>query len=331
MATANSLLHLHRDQLRQLSQRRRELEASPPQADQQAKLAQVQEQQMEHLLRYDQLFQRHSLEPRRHRVIGLQQLGALRDEPETEEIQLYRLMRARLDPDYVPDTDKVVNDDNYCKNCRRFRVILQDDAVFVCEQCGSERVIPLTGERASLKDPPNETKVFDYQRVVHFLDRLDCLQAKERSLVPDEILAAIRAEAKTEKRALTDLQAADVKRYLKKRGYGSKYYDNIPQILLRIANRQPPQMTADMVSQMLMLFRSIQEPYELYKGSRRNFISYNYIIYKFCELLGYTQFLPYLKLHKDESKTHDDDQIWKQICEHLGGEEVGWAFIKTAT
>jgi hypothetical protein len=150
-------------------------------------------------------------------------------------------------------------------------------------------------------------------------------------LVPDEILAAIRAEAKTEKRALTDLQAADVKRYLKKRGYGSKYYDNIPQILLRIANRQPPQMTADMVSQMLMLFRSIQEPYELYKGSRRNFISYNYIIYKFCELLGYTQFLPYLKLHKDESKTHDDDQIWKQICEHLGGEEVGWAFIKTAT
>ena len=51
--------------------------------------------------------------------------------------------------------------------------------------------------------------------------------------------------------------------------------------------------------------------------------------YKFCQILGYNEFLPKLKLYKDRLKLYEHDKIWKKICEHLGGENAGWKFIKS--
>ena len=89
-------------------------------------------------------------------------------------------------------------------------------------------------------------------------------------------------------------------------------------------------MTPIMEEKMKMRFLQIQEPFEIFKGKNRsNFFSYSYIVYKFCQILGYNEFLPKLKLYKDRLKLYEHDKIWNKICEHLGGESAGWKFIKS--
>ena len=46
--------------------------------------------------------------------------------------------------------------------------------------------------------------------------------------------------------------------------------------------------------------------------------------YKFCELLGADEYLPYLPLLKSTQKLYECDKVWKQICAQLG-----WEFIRT--
>jgi hypothetical protein len=172
--------------------------------------------------------------------------------------------------------------------------------------------------------------MYEYKRFTHFCDWLANMQAKESTIVPTDIIEVVKREVIRERmdQRLEQLTVDDIKRYLKKHKY-NKWYDNIPQILFRITKVPPPQMTPDMEHNLKLMFMAIQEPYEMFKDNRHNFTSYSYIIYKFCQLLGYTAFLSQLKLHKDEGKIYEHDQIWKKICHYMGGEEKGWKFIKT--
>ncbi len=207
---------------------------------------------------------------------------------------------------------------------------MADEALFVCTKCGSETTVSIRAEKPSTTDPPAENKMYEYKRFTHFCDWLANIQAKESTIVPDNIIDIVKKEVIRERMdtKLTSLTGDDIKRYLKKHKF-NKWYDNIPQILYRITKIPPPQMTPDMEHNLKLMFMAIQEPYELFKDNRHNFTSYSYIIYKFCHLLGYTEFLAYLKLHKDEAKIYEHDQIWKKICQYMGGEECGWKFIKT--
>ena len=66
------------------------------------------------------------------------------------------------------------------------------------------------------------------------------------------------------------------------------------------------------------MFKSIQEPWELYKPKgRKNIISYSYIIYKFCELLELDHLLKYFPLLKSSKKIQEHDIIWKKVCNYL--------------
>ena len=73
------------------------------------------------------------------------------------------------------------------------------------------------------------------------------------------------------------------------------------------------------------MFKSIQEPWELYKPKgRKNIISYSYIIYKFCELLELDHLLKYFPLLKSSKKIQEHDIIWRKVCNHLK-----WEFYPT--
>ena len=158
------------------------------------------------------------------------------------------------------------------------------------------------------------------------------IQGKESAKVPEEVINTIIREIVHEKmeNSFEKLTEADIKRYLKKHHELRRYYDHATQILYRITNIPPLQMTHKMEEKLKLMFFQIQEPFEIYKGKNRsNFYSYSYIIYKFCQLLEYNEFLPKLKLHKDRLKLYEHDKIWEKICAHLGGESAGWKFIKS--
>lgn len=56
--------------------------------------------------------------------------------------------------------------------------------------------------------------------------------------------------------------------------------------------------------------------------STRTNLSFPYILFKFCQLLGRDDFLQYFPMMKSSEKVHACDQIWKEICK-----ELGWAYI----
>lgn len=273
---------------------------------------------------------------KKSKIHGMKILKQKRDtfSQNKDESRYYRQFRANIDPDYVYAPEKNINDDNYCYSCKKFKVLHPDEAITICETCGQRTTVVTNPEKPSMKDPPAENKQYEYKRFTHFCDWLANLQGKESSKVPDDVINVVIREIARERMQdrVDELGEADIKRYLKK--YSNldydRYYDHATQILFRITDIPPLQMTPEMEQNLKLMFLEIQEPFELYKGEhRRNFSSYAYIIYKFCQLLEYTAFLPKLKLHKDKEKLYEHDRIWKKICLHLGGEQRGWKFIKS--
>ena len=63
------------------------------------------------------------------------------------------------------------------------------------------------------------------------------------------------------------------------------------------------------------MFMEIQEPFDrVCPKNRKNFFSYNYILYKFCELLGEKEHMSLFTLLKSREKLYQQDCIWKEIC-----------------
>lgn len=304
----------------------------------QKEIARIKSARMDYLLKNGELLFLHteSEKDRKSKIYGMQVLKKKQQllSQKQDENRYYQQFRANIDPNYVYAPESNINEDNYCFDCKQFKVLHPDEAITICEECGKSTTVITNPEKPSMKDPPAENKQYEYKRYTHFCDWLANLQGKESSKVPDDVINAVIREIAREKMQdrIDELTETDIKRYLKKynaHGY-DRYYDHATQILFRITEIPPLQMSADMEQTLKLMFMEIQEPFELYKGdNRRNFSSYSYIIYKFCQLLEYTEFLPKLKLHKDKSKLYEHDRIWKQICKHLGGEKTGWKFIKS--
>ena len=73
------------------------------------------------------------------------------------------------------------------------------------------------------------------------------------------------------------------------------------------------------------MFFAIQEPWEIYKQpNRKNFLSYSFVLHKFCELLELDHLLDCFPLHKQLDILMENDSIWKKICTYLN-----WDFISS--
>jgi hypothetical protein len=85
-------------------------------------------------------------------------------------------------------------------------------------------------------------------------------------------------------------------------------------------------MKPEVEEQLCNMFQKIQEPFERHcPPDRINFLSYSYVIYKFCQLLGYHEYLPYFSLLKSKDKLRTQDKIWKNICL-----DIGWKFYPSS-
>lgn len=252
----------------------------------------------------------------------------------SDRTDYYNKYRSSVDPEYVYINESIVNDENYCSNCNRFRTLNPDYGVLVCEECASQVTASGMHEKPTAKDyHPTDSRYYEYKRFAYFCNYLNNLQGKESRQVPPDVLNAVMVEIRREKKEnrVEELTDADIRRYLKK--YKNlKYnrlYDHTTQILFKVTNITPILLTPEMEQNFKILFIQIQEPFELYKGERLNFSTISFIVFKFCQLLGYTQFQNKLKLHKNPQLLYKLDMIWKKICTHLGGDETGWTFQKS--
>ena len=105
----------------------------------------------------------------------------------------------------------------------------------------------------------------------------------------------------------------------------SKYYEHIPHIINRLNGQNAPFMSREDEEKLRHMFREIQPSFKKHcpKG-RRNFLSYSYVLYKFCELLELDEYLACFPLLKNRDKLYMQDKTWKLICE-----DMGWGYIRT--
>lgn len=206
-----------------------------------------------------------------------------------------------------------------CKNCNIEKNINLNEACMICETCGLVEPLFIDSENPNYKNPPlDATNIYSYKRINHLQEWLSKFQAKESIEIPDEIFNNIMIEIKKER--ITDLNKLTYKKikgYLKKLKF-SKYYDHVPYILYRINGKKPPRITKQLENNFKEMFKDIEETFiKVCPKKRKNFLSYPYVLHKLMELQGLHEYKECFKLLKSREKLHQQDLIWKKICEEL--------------
>ncbi len=230
---------------------------------------------------------------------------------------------ANIDESFI-DVGKYIVETDICQYCKRGELIpIDHEGIMVCNNCHKHVQYLVENEKPSYKEPPKEACFYAYKRINHFREILAQFQAKETTQIPEEVLENIKNQIRKERIDLKLFTNKKAKEILKKLGY-NKYYEHIPFIKDKLGIK-PPVMTPVLEDSLCNLFMEIQGPYAKFcPDDRVNFLNYYYTVYKLCELLDQTQFLPYFPMLKDREKRIEQDEIWKQICE-----ELNWEFIPT--
>ena len=214
-----------------------------------------------------------------------------------------------------------------CKACRSSNVLYDGQlSELICTDCGVCDYMPR--EELTYKEEQEQTEkivTYSYKRDNHFNEWILQFQAQEQTNIPREVLDQLRTEFKKQKiKRLNEITHAKIRTLLKKLKL-NKYYEHVPYITTVLNGVEPPKMTQELEDKLRQMFREIQEPFNKHcPESRKNFLSYSYVLYKFCELLGEDDYLPCFPLLKSKEKLYQQDVIWKQICK-----ELQWEFIST--
>jgi Poxvirus Late Transcription Factor VLTF3 like len=219
----------------------------------------------------------------------------------------------------------IESDYGCCPVCESEMHFAQNEAMLGCPECGHQDFILVDSEKPSYKDPPREISYFAYKKINHLNEWLAQFQAKETTEIPQEIFELIQTELKKER--ITDtlkLKPSKLREILKKLKL-SKYYEHVAHIMNRLNGVQAPVLSREVEDKLRFMFREIQPSFINHcpKG-RSNFLSYSYVLYKFCQLLELDEFLPCFPLLKSREKLYMQDKIWQNICD-----DMGWEFIKS--
>ena len=222
------------------------------------------------------------------------------------------------------DVNNFITENDICKSCYDGELIpIEHEGVIVCNKCGKQNKYLMENEKPSYKEPPKEVCFYAYKRINHFREILAQFQAKETTLIPDEVIEKIKAQITKERITIKQITNRKMKDILKKLGF-NKYYEHIPFIKDKLGIK-PPIMTPELEDKLCNLFMEIQRPYAKFcPDDRVNFLNYYYTVYKLCELLDENEFLPFFPMLKDREKRIEQDDIWKKICS-----ELNWEFIPT--
>ena len=232
----------------------------------------------------------------------------------------------KVHPEHARTTNEIENDPyGECEYCKKEMIFSANEAVFTCTQCGYQEFVLVDSDKPSYKDPPREVSYYAYKRINHFNEWLAQFQAKESTEIPAEVYEAICAELKKER--ILDyrtLARQKVREILKKLKF-NKYYEHVPHIINHLNGCSAPVMSREIEEKLRYMFKEIQPSFQKNcPKDRSNFLSYSYVLYKFCELLDLDEYLSSFPLLKNRDKLYVQDKIWEKICADLA-----WQFIRS--
>ena len=206
----------------------------------------------------------------------------------------------------------------YCLECKIEKILNLVESSYICPLCGDMEVI-IIDEDVQIKD------YSPYKRLNRFREWLNAFQAKQSPEIDNSIYNEIINELN--RRRITDLSVLNrekMRSILKKLKF-NYLYEHTHYIINKLTGLPPPKITRDMEKMFIRMFLMIQEPWSKYKPiDRKNFLSYSYVLHKFCELLELDHLLDCFPLHKQLDILMENDCIWKKICTDLN-----WDFISS--
>lgn len=249
---------------------------------------------------------------------------SLKDKKNTNtDIKTKQINKSKLFEKYCQRIEglRIKHDDGssrikYCVECNIEKILDMSESAYICQCCGDSEIIIL--------DDDHQIKDYSpYRRLNHFREWLNQFQAKQTPDIPENVFIDIVKELNKNRIVdLSILNKQNMKNILKKLKYNI-YYEHIAYIINKLNNLPPPKITRDMEKLFISMFYNIQDPWELYKQpERKNFLSYSYVLHKFCELLELDHLLDHFPLHKDPNKIMENDQIWEKICKYLNWEYI---------
>jgi ribosomal protein S27E len=244
------------------------------------------------------------------------------------------LQRKDIFTDYLIDVEKKniakpqQRTMDVCKTCAYSNIIhFHDTSDLVCDGCGAIVAALISEELTYREEQETSEKIvnYSYKRENHFNEWLSQFQAQEMTTIPGEVIDQLRSELKKMKiKNLEDITHAKIRGLLKKLRL-NKYYEHVPYITNILNGIKPPNMPQELEEYLRIMFKDIQKPFDdNCPTERKNFLSYSYVLYKFCELLGEDDYLQYFPLLKSKEKLYQQDVIWNKICHDLK-----WEFIPT--
>jgi ribosomal protein S27E len=215
-----------------------------------------------------------------------------------------------------------------CSTCPYSNIIhFHDTSDLVCDSCGAIIATLISEELTYREEQETSEKIvnYAYKRENHFNEWLSQFQAQEMTTIPDEVIEQLRSELKKMKiKNLEDITHTKIRGLLKKLRL-NKFYEHVPYITNILNGIKPPNMSQELEENLRIMFKDIQKPFDdNCPTERKNFLSYSYVLYKFCELLSEDEYLQYFPLLKSKEKLYQQDVIWKRICRDLR-----WEFIPT--
>ena len=245
---------------------------------------------------------------------------------EGREVLLERYLQ-KIDPENAHHHIVTTIEDPYgmCERCDKEMSFSINEALFFCDQCGYQEFVLIDSDKPSYKDPPREVTYYAYKRINHFNEWLAQFQAKESTEIPDEVFGEIIDELKKERISNTEnLKPAKIREILKKLKH-TNFYEHVPYILNRINGKTAPVMSREIEEKLRFMFKEIQSSFVKHcPKTRSNFLSYSYVLYKFCELLELDDYLQCFPLLKNRDKLYNQDKIWGLICADLQ-----WQYIRS--
>ena len=237
--------------------------------------------------------------------------------------QYMRLVRE----DYI--SDSVMNAAHIHEKCNvcgsKCVVTLVNDGYLHCTHCHAVEYVVIDHDKPSYRDPPKEVSFYAYKRTNHLNEWLSQIQGKETTEIPEEVYDKILLEIKKQKitnmAQITPKKIRDILRKLQ-----INKYEHIPHIISRLTGRPMMQMPPELEDKLRTMFKQVQTPFLRHSPpSRKNFLSYSYVLHKMLQLLGKDEYLHMFGLLKSRDKLAAQDQIWRKICD-----ELGWEFIPSA-
>jgi hypothetical protein len=201
-----------------------------------------------------------------------------------------------------------------CKRCSSDKFVVRSENR-ICRFCGESSYYEAEGAMILATSPcyrgfnDNANK-----RVTHFKNWVSRLQGKERCNITSVEMDEIKNRIMMYPDSISEFK--QIRMAMKELGL-QRYYNNVYYVMKYCMGHALVRFSKLNEARLLAMFLRIQEPFSRITRKRTNMLSYQFLIKKFCELLGYkvSQFIPNLK---SRNNLQQQDFLWKQICDQLG-------------